>query len=106
MGPDYNTALSRLITVQAELNRLNLAESPREMQLALLKAQQTVYEEIQALQAVGITGRNQDYAAITVGFQQSEAGFRKIHSLAQEAERTGKVVEGLMKGLSLVFSLL
>lgn len=102
----YRVAYQRLLAAQQKLDNLNIASLPQQQQLNLLQSQQALYEEIQALQTRRMTARTDQFKALTMDFINAEKGFRSIEQWAAEAEKAGTVASGLVKGLSLVLSLL
>lgn len=106
MTSSYKDAYQTLLTAQKKLNSQDISVLDQTAQLGLLQAQREIYLEIQALQVRRMTGRTDQFVALTQGFRKSEAAFRKIQSWAKQAEKTGATVNNLLKGASLILSLL
>jgi len=106
MIQNYKSAFATLQIIQEELNKQDISVLPATRQVSLLQAQQDVYLEMQALQLQNMKERTNQYLALTEGFRQSEAGFKQIQDWAVEAQATGKLVDGLLKGISLALTLL
>lgn len=106
MTQNYQAAYATLHVIQQELNKQDISVLPIKRQISLLQAQRDVYLEIQALLLQNMKTRTDQYKVLTEGFRQSEAGFRQIHDWAMDAQATGKVVDGLLKGVSLALTLL
>ncbi len=106
MSINYKDAFATLQKAQEKLDSQDISQLPQSEQLSLLVAQRDVYLEIQALQVQNMTERTDQFMALTTGFSQSEAGFRKIHDWALEAQKAGKIVDDLLKGISLALTLL
>lgn len=102
----YRTAYQRLLAAQEKLDSLNISLLPQQQQLNLLKSQQALYKEIQALQVRGMVTRTDKFRALTTDFINAEHGFRSIEQWSEEAQKAGAVASGLVKSLSLVLSLL
>jgi len=102
----YRIAYQRLLAAQEKLDNLNISLLPQQQQLNLLKSQQALYKEIQALQVRGMVTRTDQFRALTTDFVNAEHGFRSIKQWAEDAQKAGVVASGLIKGLSLVLSLL
>ncbi|MFT6556749.1 hypothetical protein [Sneathiella sp.] len=105
MPTSYKEAYRILLNCQEKLNAQDIASLPRDKQITLLKAQQSVYLEIQHLQTQRMTARTDPFVALTADFQTSEEGFREIQQWAAEARQTSETITGLLKGLSLVLGL-
>lgn len=106
MSINYKDAFSTLQKAQEKLDSQDISQLPQTEQLSLLAAQRDVYLELQALQVHNMTDRTDHFTALTTGFSQSEAGFRRILNRALEAQKAGKIVDGLLKGISLALTLL
>lgn len=106
MTASYKTAYKKLVAAQEELKGLDFGNLSNDMRLRVLEVQQDIYAELQAFQVQRMAERNQQYSALTAGFRQSEEGFRRIQTLALEAKQSGEVMDGLLKGLSLILSIL
>ncbi|MCG8490471.1 MAG: hypothetical protein MI743_02550 [Sneathiellales bacterium] len=102
----YRVAYQRLLAAQQKLDELNISVLPLPQQLNLLKSQQALYKEIQALQIRKMTARTDQFRALTKDFVNAKEGFRSIERWAEEAQKAGAVASGLVRGLSLVLSLL
>jgi len=88
------------------LDQQDVSILPNAAKLRLLEAQRCIYLEIQEQQVQSITERTEEYRMVTEGLKESESGFRAIHDWAKSAEQTGEAVNGLLRGVSLILSLL
>lgn len=99
-------AISTLQEAMENLNKQDIAELSMVGQLQLLVAQRAVYLELQAQQASQMQSATAEFVMITSGLKDSENDFRDIQKWAKTAEKTGKFVNGLLKGISLILTLL
>ncbi|MEP3248332.1 MAG: hypothetical protein ABJN40_21740 [Sneathiella sp.] len=106
MSASYHQAYQTLLASRDELDSQDIAVLPREGQINLLRSQQAVYSEIQALMVRKMTERTDQFSAVTAEFRQSRQGFQAIQQWAEEASKTGEMVGGLLKGVSLALTLL
>lgn len=105
MSSSYKDAYSNLLIAQKYLNSQDLSVLDSQGQLDVIQMQAVVFSEIQALLVQHMSTRNEEYSAMTQGFQESEAGFLKIQEWAKSAKDGEKIFSGILKGLSIILPL-
>ncbi|MBL4666895.1 MAG: hypothetical protein JKY04_05910 [Sneathiella sp.] len=103
---NQKNAISTLQTAMEELDQQDISVLPKEAQLQLVRAQRNVYLELQAQQANQLRYSSAEFVMATTGLKDSEGDFRDIHKWAKSAEKSGKFVTGILKGISLILTLL
>ena len=106
MSISYQDAYRRLLDSRENLASQDITALPRKEQIKLLEAQQAVYSEIQAFLIEHMTDREDSFSILTDKFRQSRSDFQDIQGWAQKAAKTGEMVSGLLKGVSLALTLL
>ncbi len=106
MSLSYQDAYNRLLDSREKLASQDITVLPRQEQIRLLQAQQAVYSEIQAFLIDHMTDRKDRFSILTEKFRHSRRDFQDIRQWAVEASKTGEMVGGLLKGVSLALTLL
>ncbi len=106
MKLDEMNALEKLRYAEWLLDNQELSGIPRKTQLEVLAAQQTIYMEIQAIQARPVSMRTSEYSALTKEFSESREFFEELEAWAEEASKRGQTVEAILKGAMTVLMVL
>ncbi len=106
MKLDEMSALERLRYAEWLLDNQDLSDIPKKTQLEVLAAQQAIYMEIQALQARPVSMRSSEYSTLTKEFSESREFFEALEGWANEANKSGKAVEAILKGVMTVLTVL
>lgn len=106
MKLDQMNALEKLRYAEWLLDNQDLSGIPKKTQLEVLAAQQAIYMEVQAIQARPVSMRTSEYSALTKEFSESRQFFEELEAWAAEAEKSGKMVEAILKGVMTVLTVL
>jgi len=106
MKLDEMNALEKLRYAEWLLDNQELSGIPKKTQLEVLAAQQVIYMEIQAIQARPVSMRTSEYSVLTKEFSESRHFFEKLEAWATEANKSGEMVEAILKGAITVLTVL
>jgi acyl carrier protein phosphodiesterase len=106
MTLSYSEAFARLSEAENLFQKQDISVLEGPARLKLLQMEQQVYLEKEALIKGKMSERAEQYQALTGSIQKFEADFRELETDARIAAQTGQAVAGMLRGLSLVLSLL